>query len=537
MPGPHGSESGGAPERSDGIDERHGRATAPPPQLLVVFGASGDLARRKLLPALYSLERERRLPKSFAVVGYGRTAWDDEDFRAHARRALDEFSAAPLDLNAWEQLSERLHYFSGSLERSDLASLNERLTSLERALGTEGARLYYAATPPSAFQALIDNLGRLETRLPPRIVIEKPFGFDGAGARRLNRLVHQVFDESQLFRIDHYLGKEAVQNLLVLRFANPLFERIWTGAAIDHVQITAAEQAGVAGRAAHYEETGATRDMLQNHLLQVLSFVAMEPPRSLDPDAVHNTKANYLGRVRPLGPSDVVKGQYVASDIGGRPAIAYRDEQGVDKRSPVDTFVAARARIDGRRWQGVPFYLRTGKRLRRNATEIVIWLKEPSGGLFEESELDKAVANHLHIGTRAEDGLSFAFHAKEPGTGFVPRTVKMHYSERAALGTTAPDAYERLLVDAMVGDHTLFPRQDEVERSWDVVEPILDEGPVIPYRAGTWGPPQADRLIAPRAWHLRGLGHPASRAGAAQRPDGKSSTASTSDRGAATRVA
>jgi glucose-6-phosphate 1-dehydrogenase len=477
----------------------------PPPQILVVFGASGDLTRRKVLPALYNLARERHLPERFAVVGYARSEWSDEAFRAHARRAVEEFSRTPIEEELWKRFSDSLHYLSGSFDDPNcFAPLTERLALLDEQLRTKGARLYYCATPPSAFPLIVPRLGECQSQQRSRIVIEKPFGSDLQSARGLNRVVHRVFDESQVFRIDHYLGKETVQNLLVFRFANSMFERVWNHDAIDHVQITVAESVGVEGRGTYYEEAGATKDMVQNHLLQVLSFVAMEPPRSLEPDAIRDEKVKLLRALRPLHPAEVVKGQYAAGEIAGRRVLGYRDERGVDPGSGVETFVAARAWIDNWRWDGTPFYLRTGKRLPRRATEVMISFRKAPGYLFEGMGLPRLSANHLHIAIQPDEGMSFAFHAKEPGPGFVPQTVRMHFSYGESFKEAPAEAYERLVHDAMVGDHTLFTREDGVERSWEIVTPILEsKAAPAPYPAGTWGPDQADRLIAPRSWHMR----------------------------------
>jgi glucose-6-phosphate 1-dehydrogenase len=478
---------------------------APLPQILVVFGASGDLTRRKVLPALYNLAREQHLPKGFAVVGYARSEWSDGSFRAHARRAVDEFSRTPIEEEVWKRFSDSLHYVSGSFDDPNcFAPLTARLALLDEQLGTEGARLYYCATPPSAFPLIVSRLGECGAQRRSRIVMEKPFGSNLDSARELNRVVHRVFDESQVFRIDHYLGKEAVQNLLVFRFANSMFERVWNRDAIDHVQITVAESVGVEGRGAYYEEAGAIKDMVQNHLLQLLSFVAMEPPRSLEPDAIRDEKVKLLRALRPLKPAEVVRGQYAARMVGGRRVPGYREERGVDPGSGVETFVAARAWVDNWRWDGTPFYLRTGKALPRRATEVLISFRKAPGYLFEEMGLPRLSANHLHIAIQPDEGMSFAFQAKEPGPGFIPQTVRMHFSYGESFKTAPAEAYERLVHDAMLGDHTLFTREDGIERSWEIVAPIL-ESKAVPasYRAGTWGPDEADRLIAPRSWHMR----------------------------------
>jgi glucose-6-phosphate 1-dehydrogenase len=471
----------------------------------VVFGASGDLTRRKILPALYNLAREQHLPERFGVVGYARRHWSDDQFRAHARRAVEDFSRTPIDEGVWKRFSDSLHYVSGSFDDADcFAPLMERLALLDQQLGTNGAHLYYCATPPSVFPQIVSRLGECRAQQDSRIVIEKPFGSDLRSARELNHIVHRVFDESQVFRIDHYLGKETVQNLLVFRFANSMFERVWNRDAIDHVQITVAESVGVEERGAYYEETGATKDMVQNHLLQLLSFVAMEPPRSLEPDAIRDEKVKLLRALRPLDPAEVVRGQYDAGEIAGRRVPAYRDEPGVRLGSEMETFFAARAWIDNWRWDGTPFFLRTGKVLERRATEVMISFREAPGYLFEGMGFPRLSANHLHIAIQPDEGMSFAFHAKEPGPGLIPQIVRMHFSYGESFTREPAEAYERLLLDAMAGDHTLFTREDGVERSWDIVAPILErDAPPVTYPAGAWGPEEADRLIAPRGWHMK----------------------------------
>lgn len=480
----------------------------PPPQALVVFGASGDLTRRKILPALYNLAREGLLPERYAVAGYARTTWDDDAFREHARRSIEEFSGNPVDEEAWKPFADSLHFICGPFEdRECFAPLGDLLARIDDEHGTQGRRLYYCATPPSAFPVIARRLGECELQAGSRIVIEKPFGRDLESARELNRILHAVFDESQVFRIDHYLGKETVQNILVFRFFNSMFERVWNRDAIDHVQLTVAESVGVEGRGAYYEEAGALRDMVQNHLLQVLSFLAMEAPRALEPDAIRDEKVKLLRALRPFDPADVVRGQYDRGTVDRTDVPGYREEEGVARDSEVETFVAARARIDNWRWAGVPFYLRTGKRLARRVTEVAVVFREAPAYLAEGLGIPLPVSDHLTLRLQPEEGIAFAFQAKEPGPAFTPKTVRMDFSYGSSFGKSPAEAYERLLHDAMSGDHTLFPREDGVERSWEVVAPILgDPGPVHRYAAGTWGPATAEDLIAPRRWHLRSGG-------------------------------
>jgi glucose-6-phosphate 1-dehydrogenase len=475
---------------------------APAPQALVVFGASGDLARRKLLPALYDLAYEGLLPERYAIVGSGGSRLDDAAFRERARRAIEASSRHRLDEGRWKAFARGLSYVSVPLEDPDaFGPLCERLVALDAELGAGGRRLFYCGTPPSAFPTIVRRIGEGRLGEGARIVLEKPIGRDLASARELGRDVREVFDESQVFRIDHYLGKEAVQNILVFRFANAMVERAWCGEAVHHVQITVAESAGVERRGRYYEEAGALRDMVQNHLLQVLAFVAMEPPDSLVPEDVRDRKAELLDAVRPFSEDEVVRGQYVAGVVEGREVPAYRDEEHIVPGSSVETFVALRAWIDNPRWKDVPFFLRTGKRLPHRATEVAIVLRETEGRLFEGAGISRLPAHHLALRIQPDEGISLVFRAKEPGPGMALDAVPMDFSYGGSFRTRPTEAYERLLHDAMAGDQTLFLREDAIERSWEIVAPVLDApGPVHPYAAGTWGPSAADELIAPRAW-------------------------------------
>jgi glucose-6-phosphate 1-dehydrogenase len=475
---------------------------SPPPQALVVFGASGDLARRKLLPALYDLAYEGLLPERYAIVGSGGSPLDDASFRERARAAVEEFSRHRLDDGRWQAFARGLSYVSAPLDDPEaFGSLSERLMALDAGLDAGGQRLFYCGTPPSAFPTIVRRIGDAGLAEGARIVLEKPIGHDLASALELGRIVHEVFDERQVFRIDHYVGKEAVQNILVFRFANSMVERAWCGEAVDHVQITVAESAGIERRGRYYEEAGALRDMVQNHLLQVLSFVAMEPPDSLAPEAVRDRKAELLGAVRPFSEDDLVRGQYLAGVVEGHEAPSYRDEERVAAESAVETFVAVRAWIDNPRWNGVPFFLRTGKRMPHRETEVMIVLRDAERRLFEGAGIARLPAHHLALRIQPDEGISLVFRAKEPGPGMALDAVPMDFSYGGSFRTQSAEAYERLLHDAMAGDQTLFLRQDAVERSWEIVAPVLDaSGTVHPYAAGTWGPSAADELIAPRAW-------------------------------------
>jgi glucose-6-phosphate 1-dehydrogenase len=475
---------------------------SPPPQTLVVFGASGDLARRKLLPALYDLAYEGLLPERYAIVGSGGSRLDDAGFRERARGAVDEFSRHRLDEGRWRAFADGLSYVSAPLDDPDaFGALRERLLTLDAELGAEGRRLFYCGTPPSTFPAIVRRIGDERLAEHARIVLEKPIGHDLASARALSRGVLAVFDEPQVFRIDHYLGKEAVQNILVFRFANSMVERAWCGEAVDHVQITVAESAGIERRGGYYEEAGALRDMVQNHLLQLLAFVAMEPPDSLAPEDVRDRKTELLQAVRPFSADELVRGQYVAGVVEGHEVPGYRDEERVAPRSTVETFVALRAWIDNARWTGVPFFLRTGKRLPHRATEVAIVLREPQRRLFEDAGIARLPAHHVALRIQPDEGIALVFRAKEPGPGMALDAVPMDFSYGGSFRTRPTEAYERLLHDAMAGDQTLFLREDAVERSWEIAAPVLDaSGTAHPYAAGTWGPSAADELIAPRAW-------------------------------------
>jgi len=480
------------------------KVPVPDPQIIVIFGASGDLTHRKILPALYNLYREKMLPEHFAIVGYARTEWTDEQFADEARKGIEQFSRTPLDDEYWNPFAEALSYRHGAFDdEKAFHPLHDHLAEIDKQRGTEGRRLYYAATPPSAFPVIVDRIGECPLHEDRKIVIEKPFGRDLASARALTQKVHEVFEEGRVFRIDHYLGKETVQNLLVFRFANSMYERVWNRDAVEHVQITVAEQVGVERRGAYYEEAGVIRDMVQNHILQLVSFLGMEPAASLAPEGIRDEKVKLLRAVRPLSPDETVVGQYTAGTVNGKPVAAYKDEPDVSHDSTTPTFIATRAHIDNWRWAGVPFYLRTGKALASRSTELTIMFKKVPTALYDVMGVDRPPPDHLVIRVQPEEGISFTFQAKEPGPGFKLHTVNMHFSYSDAFGVQPAEAYERLIHDAMCGDHTLFTRADEVERAWEIVSPLLDAQPdVREYSAGSWGPSESDELIAPGHWHL-----------------------------------
>jgi glucose-6-phosphate 1-dehydrogenase len=463
----------------------------PDPQAIVILGATGDLARRKLLPALYHLFLEQLLPESFAIVGFARSEMSDQAFADLAREAVERTRKA--DDRAWKEFAAALSYVSGSFEDpASFARLRERLDSVDAARGTGGHRFFYCATPPETYLQIVERIAAEDLGRDARIVIEKPFGTNLESARKLNRELHRVFDESRVFRIDHYLGKETVQNILVLRFANELFEPLWNRKYVDNVQLTVAEEIGIEGRGRFYERIGALRDMVHTHLFQVLSFLAMEPPSALEPEALRDEKVKVLEAMRVCRPEDVVRGQYAG----------YRDEPDVAPDSDVETFAALRLQIDNWRWAGVPFFLRTGKHLPRKVSEATVVFQPAPVRLFEHGDARGVGANRLSIRIQPDEGISLSFHVQRPGIGIALDHAELDfdYGESFA-GMPLVDAYEHLLFEAMQGDQTLFARQDGVERAWEILTPVFEElSPLHVYEPGSWGPPEADKLIAPRRW-------------------------------------
>jgi glucose-6-phosphate 1-dehydrogenase len=485
----------------------------PDPAAFVLFGGTGDLAHRKVVPALFQLWRTNLLPHELSIVAIGRRPYTDEVFRGELRASLDEFSRVlPIDTAVWEAFARRIAYHRGTFGDPLLyEGLAARLDALDQERGTLGNRLFYLATQPSAFAEIIAGLGRAGLDHEQhgagwrRVVIEKPFGRDLTSAIRLNREVGKVFRESQVYRIDHYLGKETVRNILVFRFGNGIFEPIWHRRYVDHVQITVAESLGVGTRGSFYEESGASRDFLQNHLMQLLALVAMEPPATFDADALRDEKVKVLRAMEPMTAADVaanvVRGQYGPGWVAGEPVPGYREEPEVDPESETETFVAARLFVDDWRWAGVPFYLRAGKRLPKRATEIAIQFKEVPHALFKESNIDPE-ANLLALRIQPDEGILLRFAAKVPGLGLDVRSVNMDFTYGSAFSVDSPDAYETLILDALLGDAALFTRADEVEKAWGIVTPIIEAWadappPAFPdYDAGGWGPAAADDLLA-----------------------------------------
>jgi glucose-6-phosphate 1-dehydrogenase len=465
----------------------------PPPQDIVIMGASGDLSQRKLIPAIYNLAAVSLLPAEGQIVGFARTDLGEQGFRDLARKAIQEYSRTGFDETVWAGLVPRIKYVKNDDHSYD---------SLKREL-RENERLVYLAIPPSALPDVITGLHDAELSQGTRIVVEKPFGHDLASARELNHAIHKVFHESQVFRIDHYLGKETVQNILVFRFGNSVFERVWNRDAVDHVQLTVAESIGIESRGAYFEEAGILRDIVQNHVLQMLSLLTMEPPSNVAPEAIRDEKIKVIRAMQPLNPARTVRGQYAAGTIDGQAVPGYREEKDVSPESMTETFFAAQLEIDSWRWAGVPFFVRTGKRLPRRATEIVVQFREPPLCFFEGTDVTHLPSDHLVIRIQPDEGIQFAFLAKKPGPEISVQPVMMEFDYSSSFMTSPPEAYERLLHDVMVGDHTLFMREDAAERAWVVVEPALnDPAPTCMYPAGSWGPREADQLIAPRKWHL-----------------------------------
>jgi glucose-6-phosphate 1-dehydrogenase len=484
----------------------------PDPNTMVLFGATGDLAHRKVVPALYQLWRTNLLPHEFVLLAVGRRPYEDDAMRAEFRVSLEKYSRVlPLDEAAWRSFAARIRYFR--LDFDDPPGYDRlavRLAEIDKEQNGRGNHLYYLATQPAQFAEIVGELGRVGLDHERheggwrRIVIEKPFGHDLQSAIRLNREVGKVFRESQVYRIDHYLGKETVRNLLVFRFANGIFEPIWNRRHIDHVQITVAESIGVENRGAFYEATGASRDFLQNHLLQLMSLVAMEPPATFDADALRDEKVKVIRAIGEMTPDeirgDVVRGQYAPGWVGAQHVPGYREEPQVDPLSETETFIAARLEVDDWRWSGVPFYLRTGKRLPKRATEIAIQFKEVPHKLFRDSATEPD-PNLLAIRIQPDEGIMLRFGAKVPGLGIDVRSVNMDFTYGSAFSVDSPDAYETLILDALLGDPSLFTRADEVEGAWGIVTPVTecwanDPSPDFPnYEAGTWGPETAERLM------------------------------------------
>lgn len=492
---------------------------SPEPCTMVIFGATGDLTSRKLVPALYNLARERRLPAGFSVVGFARRDWSDDYFRQQLLDGINTYSrSGEAVATLWESFAQGISYHCSDFgDAAGYQRLAARLTQIDEQRGTGGNRVFYLATPPDTYDEIIRQLGAHNLARSPgagwtRIIVEKPFGRDLDTARTLNQQLLAVFDEDQIYRIDHYLGKETVQNILVFRFANGIFEPVWNRRYVDHVQITVAENIGVGDRSGYYDKSGALRDMVQNHMLQLLTLTAMEPPVAYDADAVRDEKVKVLRAIRPIVPEDVaaftVRGQYGTGSVAGQPVHGYPDEKGVRPDSQTETYVALKLFVENWRWAGVPFYLRTGKYLPKRISEIAIQFKAAPLVLFDETPVNDFEPNVLAMKIQPDEGITLKFSSKLPGQTGQIRPVTMDFRYGSSFGVTSPEAYERLLLDCLLGDSTLFTRRDEIEALWSLITPIhrgWEAGPrqSFPnYEAGDWGPREADEFMAhdSRVW-------------------------------------
>ncbi|MCW5254213.1 glucose-6-phosphate dehydrogenase [Streptomyces sp. SHP 1-2] len=544
-PGTSGDrDGGGSPRAAAGSGARcgargargAGRAAAPVPPLdwsnplrdprdrrlpriagpsgLVIFGVTGDLSRKKLMPAVYDLAERGLLPPGFSLVGFARRDWADQDFAQVVHDAVKEYARTPFREEVWQQLSEGMRFVPGDFDDdAAFGQLREAVEELDASRGTSGNYAFYLSVPPRFFPKVVRQLKKHGLADAPegswrRAVIEKPFGRDLASARDLNALVHEVFEPDQVFRIDHYLGKETVQNILALRFANQMYEPVWNRSYVDHVQITMAEDIGIGGRAGYYDGIGAARDVLQNHLLQLLALTAMEEPASFDAASLLTEKLKVLRAVRlpdDLG-AHTVRGQYAAGWQGGAPVPGYTEEEGIDPGSTTDTYAAVGLAIDNRRWAGVPFYLRTGKRLGRRVTEIAVVFQRAPHSPFDTTATEELGENAVVIRVQPDEGMTVRFGSKVPGTSMEIRDVSMDFAYGESFTESSPEAYERLILDVLLGDANLFPRHQEVEESWRILDPVEEywagHGRPARYASGSWGPGEADEMLARdgRSW-------------------------------------
>ncbi|WP_067465395.1 glucose-6-phosphate dehydrogenase [Actinomadura macra] len=496
----------------DPRDKRLPRVAGP--CVLVLFGVTGDLARKKLLPAIYDLSNRGLLPPGFSLVGFARRDWENEDFRQIAYEAVKAHARTPFREDVWTHLSEGMHFVPGEFsDPGAFDTLAMAVKELDDNRGTGGNYAFYLSIPPKFFPQVVEQLQRSglaerKERAWRRVVIEKPFGHNLASAKELNDTVHRVFPEESIFRIDHYLGKETVQNILALRFANTMYEPIWNRSFVDHVQITMAEDIGIGGRAGYYDGIGAARDVIQNHLLQLLALTAMEEPTSFSAEAVRAEKAKILSSVRVPGDlaQSTARGQYAAGWQGGVSVQGYLEEEGIPADSRTETYAAVKLEIDNRRWAGVPFYLRTGKRLSRRVTEVAMVFQRAPHLPFSHTDTEELGQNVLVMRVQPDEGITVRFGSKVPGTSMEIRDVNMDFAYGESFTESSPEAYERLLLDVLIGDPPLFPRQEEVELSWKILDPIeeywAERGSLDQYRSGGYGPDSADELMARdgRSW-------------------------------------
>ncbi|MBY8866559.1 MULTISPECIES: glucose-6-phosphate dehydrogenase [Streptomyces] len=484
------------------------------PSGLVIFGVTGDLSRKKLMPAVYDLANRGLLPPGFSLVGFARRDWEDQDFAQVVHDAVKEHARTPFREEVWQQLAEGMRFIPGDFDDDHaFEQLRVAVEELDSSRGTAGNYAFYLSVPPKFFPKVVEQLKKHGLAEAPqgswrRAVIEKPFGHDLESARELNRIVHEVFDPEQVFRIDHYLGKETVQNILALRFANQMYEPIWNRSYVDHVQITMAEDIGIGGRAGYYDGIGAARDVIQNHLLQLMALTAMEEPIAFDAEALLTEKLKVLKSVRlpeDLG-AHTVRAQYAEGWQGGEKVVGYLEEEGIDPKSKTDTYAAVKLEIDNRRWAGIPFYLRTGKRLGRRVTEIAVVFKRAPHSPFDSTATEELGENAIVIRVQPDEGMTVRFGSKVPGTSMEIRDVSMDFAYGESFTESSPEAYERLILDVLLGDANLFPRHQEVEESWKILDPIEaywdEHGRPAQYRSGTWGPREADEMLARdgRSW-------------------------------------
>lgn len=487
-----------------------------PPTVIVIFGASGDLTARKLVPALFNLLMDRLLPDRFFLIGYGRKSVADEEFRRTLKDSLNAHSRRPIEEEIWNQLAPSVSFHNGAYDDpSSFLSLKSKIEKLEKLVGQPVQTIFYLSTPPSGFLPILENLGNSglarmhhDSTCASKVIVEKPFGRDLESARELNQIINRRFAESQVFRIDHYLGKETVQSLLVQRFANTIFEPVWNRNYVSCVQITVSEDLGVGSRAGYYDRSGALRDMIQNHVMQLLALTAMEPPSSLDPEAIRDEKVKALQAIKPLtlenSHSEVVRGVYTEGLVGGEKAVGYLEEDGVPDSSFTETYTALSLQLDNWRWKGVPFYIRSGKRLKQKVSEIVVQFTRPPAILFGQNSRQPLSPNLLIIRIQPDEGVSLSLNSKTPGLETKLQPVNLSFGYDTTFGSNTPEAYERLILDAMIGDGTLFIRGDEAEQSWGLLSPVLESWQKMEahglekYSAGTWGPLAADKLLLQR---------------------------------------